>query len=379
MNLNFAENIKRLRKENGITQEKLADVLGVTGQTISRWELSICYPDLELLPSIANFFGVSVDTLLSNDSSSKEKDLEIFHQTIDTFSVDTGEQIDFVKGYCQKYPENDYYAYMLVAVIHDYFITTKAEMPEQYKTLMLKNAQRLMETRYRSSVIQMMASVCDEADLKKWLDMSPYCGFSRRYCLIARAQAHADWEMAYIQSGIDMFETLACQLDSRCLDAKGPQVKAAYQQDVMKTVSSFGVSGEIPDGWKLFYAYKQFVLAACLFGQKKMEEGWEHFESALEKCKYIHSLDDEWLNIGGQLFSNLKVSKDWNYAIDEKGREHKLFAMVNHSFYDMESIHNLLSNPRWAWFNSVRDTEKYRAAVKWVEKIMKKIAETEVE
>ena len=110
MNLNFAENIKRLRKENGITQEKLADVLGVTGQTISRWELSICYPDLELLPSIANFFGVSVDTLLSNDSSSKEKDLEIFHQTIDTFSVDTGERIDFVKGYCQKYPENDYYA-----------------------------------------------------------------------------------------------------------------------------------------------------------------------------------------------------------------------------------------------------------------------------
>ena len=55
MNLNFSENFKQLRKEKGDTQEKIAEVFGVTAQTISRWELSICYPDLELLPSIANF------------------------------------------------------------------------------------------------------------------------------------------------------------------------------------------------------------------------------------------------------------------------------------------------------------------------------------
>ena len=191
--------------------------------------------------------------------------------------------------------------------------------------------------------------------------------------MIARAQAHDDCEMAYVQSGIDMFEVLARQLDSRCIDAKGACVKALFQKDVMKIISSFGANGEIPDGWKLFYAYKQFVLAACLFGQKKIEEGWENFNAALEKCKYIHSLDKEWLDIGGQIFSNLKVSKDWNYAVDEKGGEHKLFGMVNHSFYDMESICDLLSNPRWAWFNSVRETEKYQAAVKWVEETQKRL------
>ena len=80
MNLNFSENFKQLRKEKGDTQEKIAEVLGVTGQTISRWELSICYPDLELLPSIANYFGVTVDALLSNDNCSKEKDKEVFYE-----------------------------------------------------------------------------------------------------------------------------------------------------------------------------------------------------------------------------------------------------------------------------------------------------------
>ena len=104
MNLNFAENVKQLRKAKEITQEKLADTLGVTGQTVSRWELGICYPDLELLPAIANFFGVSIDRLLSNDAISKENDLLHFYKVLDTRPMQNREKIEFVQAYCRKYP-----------------------------------------------------------------------------------------------------------------------------------------------------------------------------------------------------------------------------------------------------------------------------------
>ena len=87
MNLNFAENFKNLRKEKGITQEKIADILGVSSQSISRWELCICYPDIEMLPSIANYFGVTVDYLLSNDLHSKEKDRALFWEKLDEFPI----------------------------------------------------------------------------------------------------------------------------------------------------------------------------------------------------------------------------------------------------------------------------------------------------
>ena len=110
MKLNFAENIKRLRKEKEITQEKLADQLGVSAQSVSRWELGICYPDLEMLPSIANYFGVTVDFLLSNDTISKEKDYEIFCERLKEYrrnSEKGRECIEFVQEYCRKYPEND--------------------------------------------------------------------------------------------------------------------------------------------------------------------------------------------------------------------------------------------------------------------------------
>ena len=60
------------------------------------------------------------------------------------------------------------------------------------------------------------------------------------------------------------------------------------------------------------------------------------------------------------------MSKDWKYAIDEKGERHILFGVANLSFYDMTYISDLLSNTRWSWFNSVRDTPEYKAALEWV-------------
>lgn len=57
--------IAELRKENGMTQEELADKLGVSPQAVSKWENDISCPDILLLPVIAELFKVSVDYLLS--------------------------------------------------------------------------------------------------------------------------------------------------------------------------------------------------------------------------------------------------------------------------------------------------------------------------
>ena len=175
----------------------------------------------------------------------------------------------------------------------------------------------------------------------------------------------------YTQQGLEMLETLAQQLDRRYSDTFGAEKKAEYQQEIMRVIESFGSNGEIPDGWKCFYAYKQLVLSACLFGQNKIEEGWREFDSALEKYKYIFSLKEKWLTIGGGIFSNLKVSKDWNYAIDEQGNQHKLFSLIRLSFYRMYIIDELLTNEKWAWFNPVRNSEKYREALTWIKNLEK--------
>lgn len=73
MNINIAANLKRLRKQREITQEDLAGFLGVSFQAVSKWERGDGYPDITLLPSIANFFGITLDELMGMDELRNEE------------------------------------------------------------------------------------------------------------------------------------------------------------------------------------------------------------------------------------------------------------------------------------------------------------------
>lgn len=64
MNLYFAQNFKKLRRDSDLTQEEIASALGVSPQAVSRWETGTTYPDIELLPIISAYFEVSIDQLL---------------------------------------------------------------------------------------------------------------------------------------------------------------------------------------------------------------------------------------------------------------------------------------------------------------------------
>ncbi len=75
MNIYLSENIKRLRREKELTQETLAEFLGVTFQSISNWERGESYPDITMLPEIAAFFKVSVDELLGINKSENEHEI----------------------------------------------------------------------------------------------------------------------------------------------------------------------------------------------------------------------------------------------------------------------------------------------------------------
>lgn len=76
MKLNIGETIKRLRKEREITQEEFSEILGVSCQSVSRWENDLCYPDIELIPVIADFFGITTDTLMGIDNAAEKKAVE---------------------------------------------------------------------------------------------------------------------------------------------------------------------------------------------------------------------------------------------------------------------------------------------------------------
>ncbi len=81
MKLTIGTNIRALRRKHHITQEQLADKLGVSYQSVSRWENDTCYPDMELLPALARIFSVSIDRLLGvSEEDKNDKIMEILRQ-----------------------------------------------------------------------------------------------------------------------------------------------------------------------------------------------------------------------------------------------------------------------------------------------------------
>ena len=70
--MSFADKLIQLRKAKGLSQEDLADSLGVSRQAISRWEQGNTFPDLPNLQKIVKVFGVSADYLICDDYTDEE-------------------------------------------------------------------------------------------------------------------------------------------------------------------------------------------------------------------------------------------------------------------------------------------------------------------
>ena len=115
MNITIGQNIKQYRKENDLTQEQLAEIFGVTAQTISRWELGTAYPDITMLPVLANFFGVSTDTLLGVDISRKNEEIKAALEYNSTLHRE-GRHVEseaFIREKLKLYPDNAELTYQL--------------------------------------------------------------------------------------------------------------------------------------------------------------------------------------------------------------------------------------------------------------------------
>ena len=123
MKLNIGETIKKLRREREITQEEFAEVLGVSCQSVSRWENHLCYPDIELIPTIAAFFDISTDKLMGVDDVAEKKAvdqyLNDFQAAISIGNVD--ECIRIARAGVAEFPNN--YA-LLNKLMYALFVST---------------------------------------------------------------------------------------------------------------------------------------------------------------------------------------------------------------------------------------------------------------
>ena len=97
-NLKLHDTISFYRKQQNLTQEALAQKLGVTNQSVSKWESAQCYPDISLIPQLADIFGISIDELFGKEPRiSGLKDVFSLRDNVIRVVVAQGQQIVDIK------------------------------------------------------------------------------------------------------------------------------------------------------------------------------------------------------------------------------------------------------------------------------------------
>lgn len=108
MELMIGEKLKKLRRSRDLTQEEVATHLGISYQAISKWERGDGYPDITMLPALANYFRVSVDELIGMDEIASASKLDEINQKWAENRADGKhkENVELMRDALKVYPDN---------------------------------------------------------------------------------------------------------------------------------------------------------------------------------------------------------------------------------------------------------------------------------
>lgn len=100
--MTFAEKLKSIRKQAGMSQEQLAEKLGVSRQAVTKWETDAGIPDIENIMAISALFDISIDELLSNEKGTK-KAVDYLFESITEYDIDEPKRYDMKFGGAKRF------------------------------------------------------------------------------------------------------------------------------------------------------------------------------------------------------------------------------------------------------------------------------------
>ena len=306
MKMSIGIKIKELRGRDGITQESLANYLGVSYQAISKWENDVTLPDVKLLKPISNYFGVSIDYLLDNENMDEEKFLQ---QTLDSYQLlsnkgDIESAIKLLKNGLKEYPKN----YLIMSKLAQSLTTISKSTHEHMMQENAREALKLCDTIINDSKEH---GLIDSAistkfycyiDLKEYdkaievTDQRPSMWNSKEFLLYS---AYSGEEANnYIQKMILLLmDQLSSYIFSLTYKLKGGDVYT-LDEKVKVIDSAINIVQSIIDDknyqfysnrLRRFYSFKGIYLAKLA----RIDEMYEALEKAKELALYYDSLSQD--------------------------------------------------------------------------------------
>lgn len=360
--------IKKLRTENNITQDSLATAIGVTPQAISRWEAEGGYPDIELLPAIADFFSVSTDELLGYRMSEREERLaEIKKEMSRLAEVGTiEERIEFARIAVSKYPADCELKENLAVCLYFMYTDTKNKLfLTEAESLALYVVENCKDEDIRYDAIYLLINIYADRKLTdKALEMVNLLT-PMKYCReIAKSSfgiGDGNNEM-YIQDEIDkLTDSLGIAIRNLVLDDELPNDPSTWDKKIkMLEISNklyFMIYGDNLMFHHCRLSFNYWIISTYQMSQGKIEETL----SSLEKmCKHSVAYDLSYKNDHGKYYTSILVDK---IVYPEPNKDFHELTEHSQCWYMLDRLQNNR-------YDSIRNDERFTA----IEKKLKEYA-----
>ena len=299
MTIYLSENIKRLRRENNLTQETLAEFLGVTFQSVSNWERGESYPDITILPEIASFFKVSIEELLGVNKAVDEEDIKRLLEEHDNFTDNKliKESIYYLKD---KYP-NDFRVqlrYMGYLICFDDATQNTKKIESLYQNIQnncTKDSIRICAKRFYIHYLELMArnenSDITFADCEKIIKEMPRMRDGREMYFNCYPENHPERE-AMIQEAIEEEVFLLDNTISRYLydDKYSSEYRIALTEKSMEFFNFIYDDGNYGRMWR-FMLYNHGHLGLRYYKLGDTKKALENFRKMAEFAIKFDSMD----------------------------------------------------------------------------------------
>ena len=257
--MKLGEKIKTLRKQKNISQEVLAQYLGVTFQAVSKWENGTTMPDVATIPAIASFFGVSTDELFDFNLYETQKQVEaIVDEHSRYWHTDKPKAEQIIRDGLKKYPGNDILLNCLIGVLElpgrsDEVISVAKALVESTKYDEVRfDAYRIMAEAY--------AAQGDLSAAKDAIEQIPEIYFTKLEVAARLLEGEDAYEAAQKQKNIsaeDLIDMLI--ITGKHLMAQGEQEKALSQLRIAQKIMDAFAEDFVETKWfkATVYEYTQ--------------------------------------------------------------------------------------------------------------------------
>ena len=316
MTIKIGAIIKKLRTENNITQDALATAIGVTPQAISRWEAEGGYPDIELLPAIADFFSVSTDELLGYKKSERECRLADIKKQMSRLE-ETGrvkERIEFARLALSKYPSDCEIKETLSACLYCLYAETKeAPLLAESENLAIYVVENCKDESIRYDAINTLISIYSlTKNTAKALEMvnllapMKYCREFAKSCGIGDGKNEI-----YKQEGIDkLTDCLGVAIRNLALDDELPNDPSTWDKKIKMLETANNLYFMVYGDNLMFYhgriAFNYWVISTYQMSLEKIEET---LSSLKKMCDHVLAYDLSYKNDHGKCYTSILVDK----------------------------------------------------------------------